>query len=321
MIIKPRLFPVYIQKLEAFTRRLSPDHPKFELIKENLSKRLAGFRGEESLDYHLKFLDEQQYNIFHDVRLFDGIHYFQLDTVILSKKFILILEVKNFVGTLHFDSNFSQLIRLQDGKKESFPDPILQVERQSDQLRRWLKHVKCAKLPVESLVVISNPRTILETTHHNEKIYKKVIHSAKLPFSISSIEKDYDKNYLSEKQLLRLSQQMVKDHSPLKSDILARYNIQKEDIKKGVFCRNCESPGMERRKGKWICQTCRFVSKDAHLTALKDYSLLIDSTITNQILRDFLNIQSTSVANKLLFSMALESKGTNKGKIHHLNFE
>jgi hypothetical protein len=77
---------------------------------------------------------------------------------------------------------------------------------------------------------------------------------------------------------------------------------------------------MERRKGKWICQTCTFVSKAAHLSALKDYSLLIDSTITNQILRDFLNIQSASLANKLLFSMSLESKGKNKGKIHHLNF-
>jgi hypothetical protein len=228
MIIKPRLFPVYIQKLEALTRRLSQDHPKFELIKENLSKRIAGFKGEESLDYHLKFLDEKQYNILHDVRLFDGIHYFQMDTVILSKKCILILEVKNFVGTLHFDSNFSQLIRLHDGKKESFPDPILQVESQSVQLRRWLRHVNCAKLPVESFVVISNPRTILETTHHNEKIYKKVIHSAKLPFSISSIEQNYDKNYLSEKQLLRLSQQMVKDDSPLDTDILARYNIEKK---------------------------------------------------------------------------------------------
>ncbi|MGM0876413.1 MAG: nuclease-related domain-containing protein [Bacillota bacterium] len=321
MIIKPRKYPLNIKKLEALQRRLLADHPKFEFIKESLAKRIAGYKGEQSLDYHLGFLAEHQYHILHDVRLFDGTHYFQLDTVILSKKFILILEVKNFAGTLYFDSNFSQLIRIQDEKKESFPDPILQVERQSNQLRKWLRLVKHPNLPVESLVVISTPRTMLETTPQNEKIYKKVIHSAKLPFAISSFDQDYEKKkYLSEKQLLQLSQQMVTNHTPLNIDILAQYKIPKEDILKGVICSNCEYLPLEIRKGKWICPKCSFVLKDAHLSALEDYSLLIDSTITNQEMRDFLNIQSRSVANKLLYSMKLESSGTNKGRVYFLNF-
>lgn len=319
MIIKPRMYPLYIKKLEALQRRLLLEHPKFELIKEDCGKRIAGYRGEQSLDYHLGFLAEHQYHILHDVRIYDGTHFFQLDTVILSKKFILILEVKNITGTLYFDSDFNQLIRIQDEKKESFPDPILQVERQNYQLRKWLRLIKHSNLPVQSLVVIGSPRTILETTPQNEKIYKKVIHSAKLPFAILSIEQDYKKNYLSEKQLFQLSQQMVTNHTPLNIDILAQYKIPKGDILKGVICSYCQSLPMKRSKGKWICSKCSFISKDAHLSALEDYSLLIDSTITNQKMREFLNIQSTSVANKLLFSLKLESSGTKRGKIYHLN--
>lgn len=317
MIIKPRVYPLYIKKLEALQRRLLSEHPKFELIKESFGKRIAGYKGEQSLDYHLGFLAEHQYHILHDVRLYDGTHFFQLDTVILSKKFILILEVKNITGTLYFDSNFNQLLRIQDDKKESFPDPILQVERQSYQLRKWLRLVKQSNLPVQSLVVISTPRTILETTPQNEKIYKKVIHSAKLPFAISSIEQEYEKNFLSENQLFQISQQMVTNHTPLNIDILAQYKIPKGDILKGVICSYCKSLPMKRSKGKWICPKCSFVSKDAHLSALEDYSLLIDSTITNQKMRDFLNIQSTSIANKLLFSLKLESSGVKKGRIYY----
>ncbi|QGQ48182.1 nuclease-related domain-containing protein [Metabacillus sediminilitoris] len=312
MIMKQRLYPEMIKKLEMLQLRIPTDHQKYHVISGDLAKRRAGYFGERSIDYYLEFLPDKHF-ILHDVRLFDGAHYFQLDTVILSRKFILILEVKNYAGTLFFDSNFNQLIRIQDEKKEAFPDPILQVERQSYQLKKWLR-LAHYDMPVESLVIISTPRTILGTTPQNEKIYRKVIQSAKLPFVMMKLEQTNKKNYISEEQLLQLSKFILDSHSPLEIDILTHYQIQKSDIIKGVICSQCQAIPMERRKGKWICETCSFVSKDAHISALKDYSLLIDTTITNKKMRDFLKISSTSVANKLLFSLKLRSSGTNKGE-------
>lgn len=83
-------------------------------------------------------MPEETYSILHDIRLFDQNHHFQIDTIIISAYFLLLLEIKNIAGTLLFDSKFNQLIRISEGNSEGFPDPILQVKRQEEQFRKWL---------------------------------------------------------------------------------------------------------------------------------------------------------------------------------------
>lgn len=301
LIVKARKYPKYLRQLEALLRRLPHSHPKYEKMKENYAKRTAGYKGEQSIDYSLSFLDEQKYFILHDVRLFDGTHYFQIDTLIFCKQFILILEVKNISGTLFFDTDFNQLIRILDDRREAFPDPLLQMKRQAIQLKKWLRISKFRNkdIPIESLVILSSPRTIIETSPHNHLIYNKVIHSAKLPFAVSQLENLSHVNFFTEKQLFQLSELFVENHTPLQIDILTQYEMSKDDLIKGVFCTNCH-----------------FISKDAHLYALEDYFLLIDCTITNKQARDFLKIPSTKLANRILTSSNLNSKGINKGKIY-----
>ncbi|MFX3623267.1 MAG: nuclease-related domain-containing protein [Ectobacillus sp.] len=136
MIVKERKKPVKIQKLEALLRRLPPQHPKQKEIEENLAKSLSGYRGEQSLDYYLSFLPPKQQLILHDLRLKENGRYFQIDTLILTKAFILIIEAKNIAGTIFFDTAFHQLIRTIDGKEEAFPDPIMQITRQKQQLQQ-----------------------------------------------------------------------------------------------------------------------------------------------------------------------------------------
>lgn len=70
MIIKERKVPLSIQTREALLRRLPPNHPKRPEIKEDLKIAQAGYNGELNLDYHLAFLPEKDYRIFHDLRLF-----------------------------------------------------------------------------------------------------------------------------------------------------------------------------------------------------------------------------------------------------------
>lgn len=320
MIVKARKYPKYLKQLEALQRRLFLSHPKYERIKENYAKRTAGYKGEQSIDYSLSFLDDQKYHILHDVRLFDGTHYFQIDTLILSRQYILILEVKNISGTLFFDTDFNQLIRIQDDKREAFPDPLLQMKRQSIQLRKWLRlsTFRNKDIPIESLVILSSSRTIIETSPHNQLIYNKVIHCAKLPFTVSLLEKSYKVNFLTDKQLFQLSHQVIDQHIPLQSDILTQFKISKEDLIKGVICSNCHWYPLQLKKGKWSCTKCHFISKDAHLPALDDYFLLIDSTITNKQIRDFLLVPTTKLANRILTSSNLHSKGINKGRMYFL---
>ena len=201
MILKERKIPLLILKTEALLRRLPAHHPKIPIINEELNKRLAGYKGEASLDFPLDFLDSKEYIILHDLRLPDSDRFFQIDTLILTKKFALILEVKNITGILHFDTVYNQLIRIKNGKEQVFPCPLIQVNRQASQLRRW-------------------------------------------------------------------------------------FNAN--------------------------------VSKEAHMKALHDYSLLLGAVITNRELRNFLHISSSYTATRLLQSLNLPETGAYKNKTYTL---
>ncbi|MGM0874073.1 MAG: hypothetical protein ACQEWV_04595 [Bacillota bacterium] len=67
MIIKEKELPIKIKKLEALLRRLPKGHSKCSYVEEEFAKRMAGYKGEKSLEYYLSFLDED-FHIFHDLR-------------------------------------------------------------------------------------------------------------------------------------------------------------------------------------------------------------------------------------------------------------
>jgi hypothetical protein len=69
MIKKPREIPLTIRKLEALLRRTEDKNEKRPLIQQDYAKRLAGYKGERSMNYHLSVLDSKKYHIFHDLRL------------------------------------------------------------------------------------------------------------------------------------------------------------------------------------------------------------------------------------------------------------
>lgn len=315
MIIKERKLPIHFSQLEALWRRLPEHHPKCEEIADDIKKQKTGYKGEQSVDYQLTFLMTEKYMILHDIRLFDGSHYFQLDTLILSSKFLLFLEVKNIFGTLIFDSEFHQLIRVTDEKREGFPDPILQMDRQKRQLCKWLG----LNIPVESLAVISHHRTIVRQAGDDD-LSGKVIHSANLLNKIEELEMRYKEELLSEHDLRRLAERIYGECVPLYVDVLKKYGIGVHELIKGVQCPKCLQR-MNRLKARWECAGCGFVSKDAHEQAMKDYSLLVGRKVTNGDMRKFLQIDSDKVMKRLLKKMNFSFKGDKRCRIYELVFE
>ncbi|WP_158736957.1 nuclease-related domain-containing protein [Alteribacillus sp. YIM 98480] len=193
MIEKPRKIPLKLQTLEAILRRLPSNHPKREEIETEHTKTAAGYQGEKSLDYYLHFLPDNEYLILNDLRLPHKNHFFQIDTLLLSTRFHLIIEVKNFSGTLYFDPTFQQMIRISNETEEAFPDPILQVKLQRHQLFHWLNQNNCKPIPIETCVVITSPYTHLKTSAESGNQYQHVIHSANLLFTFESFEKKHPK--------------------------------------------------------------------------------------------------------------------------------
>lgn len=182
MAMKQREQKIELWQLEALYRRLSPLHPLKDTIRKDIIKMKKGARGEKEVEYPLGFLNEDQYLILHNLRLHDQNGFFQIDTIVITEKYILILEVKNWYGTIVFYEN-GQVIRIgDDGDEEGFPNPIPQVKLQQHRLRKWLNLYTTSYIPLDFLVVISFPSTIIKSAPSNYSIPKKVIQNNQLFF-------------------------------------------------------------------------------------------------------------------------------------------
>lgn len=317
MIKKERFYPLSALKLEALLRRLPATHEKRPLIERDLAKVLAGYRGEQSLDYHLNFLDNEQYMIFHDVRLPLKNYYFQLDTLILTSRFAFILEVKNLFGSITFDPDFNQLIRIYRDAEEVFPDPVTQVNNQQFKLAQWLKNHGYT-IPIHTKVVISNSQTIMKSNTNNQRYLQQITRSTNI---ISAITKTADQQLppiLTDKDLKKLTRLLLKEHAELHRNDMKKYHLTEADLIPGLHCPNCSHIPLFKKRYKWHCSNCSYADKNAIVHSLFDYYLLLGPTITNSRFRHFFDISSPSVSTKTLTSLKLSKTGTTKGAVYHL---
>ncbi|WP_164462255.1 nuclease-related domain-containing protein [Bacillus sp. FJAT-42376] len=319
MIRKERKIPIKVLKLEALLRRLSKAHLKYPLIKEDLAKIKAGYRGEQSLDYYLSFLSNDKYHILHDLRLLHKTHHFQIDSLLLSPNFILIMEIKNIAGTLYFDHSFNQFIRTFDGKEEVFPNPLFQIVRHKMQLTNWLNEHLNLDVPVETLLIFSNASAIIKSSNPHSHSMKPVIQSAELISKVEEFEKKYKMPVMTDKQLKKIIKNLLKNHTASEVDVLDSYSILPEDIIIGVICSHCESYPINKINGNWKCRTCGNLAKRGHMDALTDYALLFDTKISNKEMRSFLNLNSRNAAAYLMKKEGFPAEGEKKSTVYDLS--
>lgn len=318
LIAKERTIPIKILASEALLKLLPTEFAKRALIEKDLAKRKAGFRGEQATDYFVHQLPDKEYTILHDLRLFNGQDYFQIDTLILSSTFALILEIKNISGTLYFDSKFKQLIRYKDENEDGFLDPISQAERQKRELGVWLRKQDII-IPIEFLVVISNPSSIIKTDTQNYRAFKNVLHAHDLIDRIGKMGMTFTEERLTKREISKLAKILNKSHVPETFNVLDYYKIPAGTLIKGVRCLKCGKSLMKRIYGNWQCTVCKHRDRNAHLQALLDYYYLMGNTITNQQFREFLQLSSADLGQKLLKSLKLPHSGENKGRVYYLD--
>lgn len=321
MLKKKREKSKTLQTYEALLRRIDKNCQEVEMIQKDYQKFLAGFKGEKQIDYPLSFLDEKTYYIFHDLRLFDGKNYFQMDTFILSTHMIIIAEIKNYSGTLIFDPVFKQVIRILDEKEEALPNPVIQVKRQIAQFKQWLAMNKLPDLPIEPLVLIANGRAVLKMNQSNYEIPKIVSTLYDFPNKIKNLEKQHPEPVITKADVNKIMRRLLKQHQPNTQDLFSIYGISKNKVKKGVMCEACQQFSMDRIHGKWKCRKCGHTSVNSHIEALHDYALLFGPEISIRAAMDFLQVTSRHVVRRLLNAMGLASE-LRKGKlIYYLEFE
>jgi hypothetical protein len=318
LIVKTRGVPLTMQKLQALLYRLQESHPCRPEIEQELSRRKAGYKGELETDYFISLLPEEDYLIFCAIRLPYGSNYFQIDTLLLSSRFALLIETKNLAGDLFFNPESNQLIKTVNGKEEVMSDPILQVKRQKYQFKRWLSHILPNNLPLEHIVANSNHTAKLRTIPGGESIFKEVMVSGNLLFRISEMETIHKKQQLTFAQLQKVKESLLNDHQSLNQDVLKQYSIQSPDIIPGVRCPKCNNIPMSWLGGAWDCNKCNHRSKTAHLNSIKDYVLLYNAPFNNSQIREFIKSPSVHTTYRLLSKANLPSTGEKRHRTYFL---
>jgi hypothetical protein len=314
LIIKARTIPLIILILMALLRRLPKNHEKRPQIMKELSRRQAGYHGEESLDYYLSRLPDKKYMILHDLNLPFGKYNCQIDTLLLTKNLALILEIKNMTGTLTFDLETGQFFQIIDGNNKGYTDPIAQAEMHKDCIKEFLSTYNFPSLSVDYLVVVSNPYSILSFIGKNPEVKQRVCKSHNSLKKITMFERMHKNEILSEKELRKLSKLLVKKNTPPTIHILERYGIKKSELLTGIHCPSCEHLPIGRKKRKWYCPSCGTYSSDVLAGSLLDYFLLFGSKISNHEFRNFAHIKSVDAAGRHLRSQGLSNSGEKKNR-------
>ncbi|RKJ30494.1 NERD domain-containing protein, partial [Butyricicoccus sp. 1XD8-22] len=152
MIAKPFSSYDITLGLTALKNRIPPTHEKYSIIIEELSRYEAGEQGEQ---YILQLLSENELPkntyVLHNVQFKSKVDV-QIDVLIVTPSFCLVLEVKNIKGILHFKKNPRQLVREEEeGKLQILGSPEIQLEQYCLGLKLLLESMKI-KAPIYGVI-------------------------------------------------------------------------------------------------------------------------------------------------------------------------
>lgn len=320
-IIKERDKQIEMMRLDVLYRRTPVHHPEKENMLTDIKKKQSEVNGEKQVDYPLGFLDEQDYLILHNLRLLDENGHFQMDTVLLVVSLNLIIEVKNWQGTVIFGENGQVTRRTPDGREEGFDNPVTQVKTQVHRLQKWFQKNNFPVMPFEYLVVISHPKTIITTSSPNVTIPHEVIHNNELFFRIQALEEKHRKKSVSMEKLYKMANILKAAHVPPRVTLMEKYHLQPDDLIKGIFCPTCGFLPMVRNRQQWFCSACGLYDNIAHFSALNDYKLIIGDEITNKEARIFLRVHSRDVMKRLMKKGDYHLIGSKKTSAYQLKLK
>lgn len=151
-----------------------------DLINKDIRKIRYGIDGEKAVFFELKNTFLPIY-ILHDIRLVYKEDYIaQFDFIVLTKSGILIIEVKNLLGDIIIDSN-GDFYRKLNGNTKAIYNPLTQNQRHLNILRNMLISEKLLNnIPINSLVVFSNSKSILDKENAPIDIQEQLIKNDKL---------------------------------------------------------------------------------------------------------------------------------------------
>lgn len=186
-----------VQRIEQYKNSLNKTADSVEMsrINEQIKLLELGLKGEKSVLFELQnsFLP---LHILHDVRIIHNDFKAQIDFVVLTRKFILLIEVKNYYGNILVNEKDEFIRQVYKGNKlvfqEGFYSPVRQVERQAEVFEAYMKEMGAVtRTPIKNVVVFTNNRTVINTKKASKQVQDKIVRvDGLVKFIKQELEKD-----------------------------------------------------------------------------------------------------------------------------------
>lgn len=308
MIVKRKSLPFKLLGLEALVKRLPEHHPAVDNLMQEIRRVRAGENGERILEsIFTKYSFPFEHYILHDLNL-QSSGKFQIDTLFLSSRGAVVLEVKNIAGRIEFPKDQNQLVRvLENGQVDAFECPSVQLERNIMLLKDWL-FAKGYSIPIKGAVVFPRPQQNFENVRKNLTI----LFPYEIPVYLRK-QKETSQS-LDSKTLNAAVKDLTNDHRRYNPfPLIQNYNIQLAELVPGIRCEKCGTHGMQTIHSGWGCKNCGHIDKLAHIHALIEYCMLVDPHFTNKDIRFFFRTENKDRVSRMLRHLAIPSTGEKRG--------
>ena len=311
MILLERTKPHQLRYIHALIRRLHPADEELPDYQVRLSNLEAGFYGEQRADREFAdFHFPHRHYLLHNMELLNPQGFpHQIDTIVFTPHFLLIIEIKNMTGRLFYKPGHFEFGRTrQDGTTENFNDPFEQAYRHQLLLEGMLRSWNI-DMPVEYAVVITNQNAVLDESLEGLPIF----HMSGLRRSINRLFVKYPMPRLTDTAFEQAGGRLM----DALHRTMPKRRVTADRLKKGVLCPRCEFRNvMHYTARSWHCKSCNTRDKTALRQALDDYRLLVDERITNKQFREYVGIKSMPVASKILSRLGFEKIGDKRGAFY-----
>ncbi len=286
--------------------RLPLEHPLIPHLENRIQSIEAGDSGE---DYVTNFLKQVTFPRNHlilknlHISLQDD-HYLQIDSLIITQKYIAILEIKNIKGTVYFQRNPEQLLRVIDGDTTSFKCPELQVTRHANSLSLLLNKLSIS-LPIKKFIVFAYSKTIVAQPPRETK----VVMGCDIAMHI---EKLNDLPDVLSASKFRILGKFLQEHSTkfIPRPLAQTYGLDLSIIRTGLQCPTCYKIVTGN------CPKCGTKKKVMLKQGLEDWFYLCKDTITNKECMEFLGLKDKFAASYLLRNSGLRAVSQMRGRYY-----
>lgn len=248
-----------IEKLKALEPSLNKKGQN--ILRQDIRRIEYGIAGEKNIAFELKNSHMPMY-ILHDIYLEDGDLSAQIDYLVFTRKICLVIECKNLIGDIEIN-NRGEFVRTTNfggrKQKEGIYSPITQNQRHLELMRKirvdnknniLTKYAADSSFEdfYKSIVVLANPKTILNSKYAKKEVKDKVIRADQLVQYIKDMYKQSKELKSSDKRLFEWAQSYLDLHKEVDKDYTKKYEQYKIEITDQE--KNQElSPAIEENKG------------------------------------------------------------------------